>query len=99
MQNTALEIVRDAYVASDVAGLTYRLDGDQVTAILEVGAEFFGISEEWDDGQPWGYSWAWGERTTDEATGEVFTDYFGEDGGSEAEARRSVAEWLERFRA
>lgn len=94
---TALELVRDAYVSSDVDGLTYRLDGDQVTAILEVGSEFFAISLE--SGDEPGYSWAWGERTTDdETTGEVFTDYFGEDGGTtEAEARQAITEWLARF--
>lgn len=84
---TAIEIIRDAYIASDVPGLTYRLDGDQTTAILEVDAEFFAISHE-----PSGYSWAWGERSEDG------TDFFGQDGDDrEHAAREAVAEWLARF--
>ena len=95
---TAIEIVRDAYIGSDVEGLSHRLDGDQVTALLEVGSEFFAISEEYTDGEVDGYSWAWGERTTDDVTGEIFTDYFGEDGSTtEAEARQAIATWLARF--
>ena len=95
---TALEIVRDAYIASDVDGLRYRLDGDQVTALLEVGAEFFAISEEYSDGEIDGYSWAWGERTDLDSATFGNADYFGQDGGAtESEARQAVAEWLARF--
>lgn len=89
----AIDLVREAYLVSELPGLHYRLDGDQVTALLEVGPDFFAISN--DSG---GYSWAWGERTDLDAGMFGATDYFGEDGGMTVrEAREAIAAWLARF--
>lgn len=103
MQTTAIEIAHDAFVNTSEA-IDYHLDHDMVTAILTFGDQFFALSDEYDDGEFLGYSWAWGTDI------DGIIDCFGEDGsttfgdlhgaagwtasGAESEARAAVAEWI-----
>lgn len=90
---TSDQILREAYIASDLDALTIRRDIYDNT-ILSVGRDYLAAGDEYDGDTLWGFTWTTGLHATEDEQSEDITT----DGGQDPEElRAAVAAWLAQF--